>query len=75
MTTPNTMTEEQSGVLARFLNEHPDLTPVFSDDAVLCGFRVGTSCLSLDNLQELFYLPVEQRRPQNMPRAQGVIGV
>ena len=52
---------ELSEELAQFLSEHPDLTPVFSDNAVLCGFRVGANCLSLENVQELFYVPREQR--------------
>jgi hypothetical protein len=65
----NGKTVEQSDALTRFLNEHPDLTPVFSDDAVLCGFRVGTSCLSLENVQELFYVPREQRPGRRLGRA------
>lgn len=47
--------------LTQFLNEHPSFTPVFSDDAILCGFRVGTCCLSLDHVQELFLVPRERR--------------
>jgi hypothetical protein len=61
MNIPQTIGDEQPGELARFLEEHPSFTPVFSDDAVLCGFRVGTSCLSLDDVQELFFVPREQR--------------
>ena len=61
METPNTTQAQDTGELARFLNEHPGLTPVFSDDAVLCGFRLGIHCLSLDNVQELFYVPRDER--------------
>ena len=57
----NTMSAQQLGELARFLDDHPGFSPVFSDDAILCGFRCGTCCLSLDNVQELFYVPREQR--------------
>jgi hypothetical protein len=61
MKNQHAMSDQQQGELARFLDDHPDLTPVFSDSAVLCGFRLGTHCLSLDNVQELFYVPREQR--------------
>jgi hypothetical protein len=61
MKTPNTTNDQQPGELSLFLNEHPSFTPVFSDDAVLCGFRVGINCLSLDDVQELFFMPREQR--------------
>jgi len=61
MKSSHTNGEQQLGELARFLEDHPSFTPVFSDDAVLCGFRVGTSCLSLDDVQELFFVPREQR--------------
>lgn len=47
--------------LTQFLSEHPSFTPVFSDDAILCGFRVGTACLSLDDVQELLLVPRERR--------------
>ena len=57
MTTAKTTTNEQPGELARFLDEHPEFTPVYSDNAVLCGFRVGANCLSLDNVQGIFYYP------------------
>lgn len=57
----NAINDQQLGEMARFLDEHPAFSPVFSDDAVLCGFRVGTSCLSLDDVQELFFVPREQR--------------
>ncbi len=61
MNNPNTIHDQQLGELVRFLDEHPGFSPVFCDDAILCGFRVGTSCLSLDNVQELFFVPREQR--------------
>jgi len=61
MKNPTAINDQQLGELARFLDEHPGFSPVFSDDAILCGFRIGTCCLSLDNVQELFYVPREQR--------------
>jgi hypothetical protein len=61
MKTARTVGAQQLEELARFLEEHPSFTPVFSDDAVLCGFRIGTNCLSLDDVQELFFVPREQR--------------
>ncbi len=61
MKTENATQIQRSDDLARFLDEHPGFSPVFSDNAILCGFRVGTSCLSLDNVQELFFVPREQR--------------
>jgi hypothetical protein len=61
MKTTNDMDTQQLGELARFLDDHPGFSPVFSDDAILCGFRCGTCCLSLDNVQELFCVPREQR--------------
>lgn len=69
MITPTAKADDQSEELARFLKEHPDFTPVFSDNAVLCGFRVGANCLSLDNVQELFYVPPEQRLTGRRDRA------
>ncbi len=73
MKIPQTVGDQQLGELARFLEEHPSFTPVFSDDAVLCGFRIGTNCLSLDDVQELFFVPREQRLArivnQSTPRA------
>jgi hypothetical protein len=56
MKTANSMRNRQLGELAHFLNEHPTLTPIFSDKAILCGFRVGLCYLSLDNLRQL--LPI-----------------
>ena len=66
MKTTDTMDALQLEELARFLDEHPGFSPVFSDDAILCGFRVGTCCLSLDNVQELFYVPREQRLSRSL---------
>lgn len=62
MKNPNATNDQQLGELARFLDEHPGFSPVFSDDSILCGFRVGTCCLSLDNVQELFDVPPRERR-------------
>lgn len=61
MNIPNKTIDQLPEELARFLEEHPGFSPVFSDDAILCGFRVGVNSLSLDNVQELFFVPREQR--------------
>ena len=66
MKNTHAMDTQQPGELARFLDEHPGFSPVFSDDAILCGFRVGTCCLSLDNVQELFYVPRQQRLSRSL---------
>ena len=59
MSTQTITSAYELGELARFLDEHPGFSPIFSDDAILCGFRVGLCCLSLENVEQLFYLPRE----------------
>lgn len=61
MQTPIPTHHAQLEELTQFLNERPTFTPVFSDKAILCGFRVGPTCLSLDDVQELLFVPRERR--------------
>jgi len=65
MKTANSIRDRQLGELAQFLDNHPTLTPIFSDQAILCGFRVGTCYLSLDNLQQL--LPIRREDIEAQP--------
>ena len=65
MKTANRMRDRQLGELAQFLDDHPTLTPIFSDQAILCGFRVGLCYLSLDNLQQLLPIQREDIRAQS----------
>lgn len=61
METANTIDAHQLGELARFLDEHPGFSPLFSDDAILCGSRVGECSLSLEDMKCFLACPRERR--------------
>jgi hypothetical protein len=62
----NNVDAHQLRQLARFLNDHPAFAPTFFssfDNAVLCGFQVGESCLTLDEMLQLVDTPGESYQP------------
>ena len=63
MKNQHAMSDQQQGELARFLDDHPDLTPVFSDSAVLCGFQVGESFLTFEEMRYLLRTPEKSPEP------------
>lgn len=63
MESVNAMDAHQLGELARFLDDHPAFSPTFSsDDAILCGFRVGDCFVTLDEMGHLFEGPEESHQ-------------
>ena len=61
MKNANIVDAELPGEIEQFLDQHPEFTPIFSDRAILCGFRVGRYYLSLNNMEQLLPLPSESR--------------
>ena len=56
MKAANTMDAQLLGKLARFLDDHPGFSPTFSsNDAILCGFCVGNSMLTIDEMQQFLH--------------------
>jgi len=53
MKTDGTNEAQRLRELAQFLEEHPGFSPLFSDDAILCGFRVGDCDVSLPEMDLL----------------------
>jgi len=49
-----TMRGEQVKKFARFLEEHPGFSPLLlGEDAIVCGFQVGSSFLRVEDMEEL----------------------
>ena len=49
-----TMQTHQLATFARFLEEHPGFSPLLlGEDALVCGFQVGGSLLSIDEMERL----------------------
>jgi hypothetical protein len=64
MESANVMDAHQLGELARFLDDHPAFSPTFSsDDAILCGFRVGNCFVTMDEMEYLLHAPEESHEP------------
>ena len=74
MNTASALDDHQLSELARFLEEHPTFSPVFSDETLLCGFRAGLCCLSIDNVEELFFVPRERRLSSALSSAEAEPG-
>jgi hypothetical protein len=56
------MTAHELEELARFLDEHPGFSPLFTgEDATLRGFQVGEAVLSVGDLKQLCGTPCESR--------------
>jgi hypothetical protein len=53
MKTARTNDAQKLRELAQFLDEHPGFSPLFSDEAILCGFRVGGCDVSLPEMDLL----------------------
>jgi hypothetical protein len=66
MKSANTMDAHQLGELARFLDDHPAFSPTFSsssDDPILCGFQVGESFLTFEEMRYLLRTPEKSPEP------------
>jgi hypothetical protein len=64
MKAQNPLTDQQLGKLARFLDEHPGFSPLLSgEDAIVCGFQIGTCFLSLNDMEVLFDAPIGSHLP------------
>ena len=49
-----TMQAHQLETFARFLEEHPDFSPLLmGQDALVCGFQVGGSFLRIEEMERL----------------------
>jgi len=56
------MRSSQAGKFARFLDEHPGFSPqLIGENAYVCGFRMGESLLSIDEMETLIDTPVDQQ--------------
>lgn len=62
MKTLTVMRPRQVGKFARFLDEHPGFSPeLIGENAYVCGFRVGGSLLSVDEMERLIDTPVDEQ--------------
>jgi len=56
------MRTSQAGKFARFLDEHPCFSPeLVGENASVCGFRVGGSVLSIEEMERLIDTPVDEQ--------------
>ena len=50
---------QQLRKLAQFLQDHPRFSPLFSDDAILCGFQVGECFLTIEEMLYIVHAPAQ----------------
>ncbi len=62
MKTLTIMRADQVGKFGRFLDEHPGFSPeLIGENAYVCGFRVGESFLSVEEMERLIDTSVGQQ--------------
>ena len=58
----HSMTGKQLGELVQFVEQHPGFSPQLTgEDAILCGFQIGECVLSLEQMEQLFFVPRNAR--------------
>lgn len=70
MKTASTNGAQQLRKLAQFLEDHPRFSPLFSDDAILCGFQLGDSDVSLAEMEILLGSEAEARPGDSLAAAE-----